>query len=117
MLFTVYTAPSGDLTNGVRAELITANDGVSLLGIRVNWTIKSEYLDCQFSSLRVKLNSGERTIDITVNDSSADFYNLICNKEYTPKVRGIKGGVSGSDIGNLVVFGSKLTSCDFLTSD
>ena len=87
---------------------------MSLLGIRVNWTIKSEYLNCQFSSLRVELNSGERTKDITVNDTSADFYNLDCNRQYTPKVRGTSGGISSSDIGNMVFFGSKLTSSNLV---
>ena len=95
---------------------------MSLLGIRVLWTIKSEHLNCQFTFLRVELNSGERGRDITVNDSSADFsadfYNLDCNRQYTPKVRGTAGGIGRSDIGNImVVFGSKLTSSDILTSD
>ena len=48
-----------DLTNGVRAQLITAADGVSLLGIKVLWTIKSEYLNCQLLNLRVQLNPGQ----------------------------------------------------------
>ena len=90
---------------------------MSLLGIRVLWTIKSQYLNCQFTSLRVELNSGERGRDITVNDSSADLYNLVCNRQYTPKVRGTSGGISSSDTGNLVFFGSKLTSSDILTYD
>ena len=114
-LYSVPAAPSGDFTNGLSAELIIDNDGVSLLGIRVLWTIKSEYLNCSFTSLRVQLNSGERNRDITVNDSSADLYNLDCNKQYTPKVRGIVVGVGTSDIGNMVFFGSKLTSSDILT--
>ena len=112
--FGICAAPSGDLTNGVSAELITANDGVSLLGIRVLWTIKSEYLDCQFTSLTVELNSGERGKDITVNDSSADFNYLDCNTEYIPKVRGFSGGIGSSDIGNSVFFGSKLTSFNLI---
>ena len=91
---------------------------MSLLGIRVLWTIKSEYLNCQFSSLSVELNSGERRRDITVNDSSADFYNPVCNRQYAPRVRGIIGGIVSSDIGNnMGFFGSKLTSSDVLTSD
>ena len=108
---------SGDFTHGTSAELITANDGVSLLGIRVLWTIKSEYLNCQFTFLRVELNSGEHGRDITVNDSSADFSNLNCNRQYIPKVRGASGGISSSGIGNIVFFGSKLTSSDILTFD
>ena len=78
------------------------------------WTIKSEYLNCQFSSLKVELNSGERRRDITVNDSSADLYNLDCNRQYTPRVRGATGGISSSDNGNMVFFGSKLTSSNLI---
>ena len=74
------------LTTGVHAELITGNDGVSLLGIRVMWTIKSEYLNCHFSNLRVELNPGQHSRDVTVNDSSADFRNIDCNEQYTPRV-------------------------------
>ena len=75
-----------ELTNGVSAELIIANDGVSLHGIRVSWTIKSKYSNCMFVSLRVDLNSGEVGKDITFSDNSAEFLNLDCNRQYTPRV-------------------------------
>ena len=46
--------PSANLTNGVTAMVITAPDG-ELLGIRVMWRIKSEYLGCHFTTLRAEL--------------------------------------------------------------
>ena len=46
-----------ELTNGVSAELIIVNDGVTLHGIRVSWTIKSKYSNCIYVSPRVDLNS------------------------------------------------------------
>ena len=87
-----------DLTNGVRAQLITADDGVSLHGIKVLWTIKSEYLSCQLSNLRLELNPGQHSRDITVNNRSADFYNLDCNEQYTPRVTAV---VSATEIQNI----------------
>ena len=79
-----------ELTNGVSAELINATDGVTLLGIRVLWTIKHQYLNCQYSSLRVELNPGELGKDITVSNNSAECLNLDCNRQYKPRVRAIK---------------------------
>ena len=78
---------------------------MSLLGIRVLWTIKSEYLNCQFSSLRVQLNPRGPSRDITVNDSLADFYNINCNTEYTPNVRVIAFGFAVQDFGDSLFFG------------
>ena len=92
-------------TNGVSAELITAADGVSLRGIRVLWTIRSQYLNCQFSSLRVELNSGELGRDITVNDSSAEFLNLRCNRQYRPRVRAVLMYTATEDDGDQLFFG------------
>ena len=68
--------------------LNTAPDG-ELLGIRVTWRIKSEYLGCQFTSLRVELNNNEVGKDISITDGIADFNNeqLDCNRLYTPRVR------------------------------
>ena len=77
-----------NLTNGITSELITATDGLSLLGIRVVWKIKSMYLKCPYSSLSVELRSrasGLQT-NITVNDSSAEFYNTTCNTLYSPRL-------------------------------
>ena len=45
---------SANLSDGVTAMVITAPDG-ELLGIRVMWRIKSEYLGCHFTTLRVEL--------------------------------------------------------------
>ena len=85
---------SANLTNGVTAVLIKAPDG-ELLGIRVTWTIKSEYLDCQFTTLRVELYISDPVAevgeDISVSNRTADFSSehLDCNKEYTPRVRAV----------------------------
>ena len=95
-----------NLTNGVQAELITANGGVSLLGIKVLWTIKSEYLNCPFSNLRVELNSYQHSRSITVSDSSADFYNLDCNEQYTPRVTAIVSAIEIQDIGDSLFYRS-----------
>ena len=67
--------------------LITAPDG-ELLGIRVEWRIKPQYLGCQFTTLRVELSPGQVGRDISVTDRTADFNNeqLDCNTQYTPKV-------------------------------
>ena len=92
------------LTNGVCAELITDDDGTSLLGIRVLWTIKSEYLNCQLSNLRVELNRIQHSRYITVSDSSADFYNLDCNEQYTPRVTAIVSGIQIQDIGENLLY-------------
>ena len=96
-----------NLTSGVYAELITANDGVSLLGIRVLWTIKSEYLNCPFSNLRVELNLGQHSRDITVKNVNrlADFYNLDCNEQYTPRVTAIVSTTEIQDIGDRLFYG------------
>lgn len=94
------------LTNGVRGELITTNNGVSLLGIRVSWTIKSEYLNCQFSRLEVWLNRGQHVIKraITVNDTSANFFNLDCNQQYTPRVTANVLGFQIQDTGDSIIY-------------
>ena len=85
---------SANLTNGVTAVLIRAPDG-ELLGIRMMWTIKPEYLDCRFTALRVELyisgpvaKVGE---DISVSNRTADFSSehFDCNEEYTPRVRAV----------------------------
>ena len=83
---------SANLTNGVTAVLIKAPDG-ELLGIRVTWTIKSEYLECQFTTLRVELYISGPVAkvgkDISVSNRTEDFSSehLDCNEEYTPRVR------------------------------
>ena len=99
------------LTTGIRSELITANDGVSLLGIRVLWRVKSEYSSCRFTQMRVELYPGPHTIIIDevtadVRDSSADFLNIDCNREYTPSVVAvISGNYQIQDTGDALFYG------------
>ena len=93
----------GNLTNGVSAELITATDGVSVLGIRVLWAIKPEFSVCQLSSLKVTLNSHSR--DITVSSHSAEFFNLDCNTWYTPCVSVISTQITIKDSGAALFYG------------
>ena len=103
---------SDKLTNGVSAELITASDGVSLRGIRVLWTTKSQYSNCQFTSLRVELNFGEVGKNITVNDTSAEFFSLDCNRQYTPRVRAATYFIAiDRDIGAQLFYGGKTHAC------
>ena len=94
-----------ELTNGVSAELIIANDGVTLHGIRVSWTIKSKYSNCIYVSPRVDLNSGEVGKDITFSDNSAEFLNLDCNRQYTPRVGATVSHTYISDNGNQLFYG------------
>ena len=69
--------------------------GGELLGIRVTWRIKSEYLGCGFTTLRVELYiSGpvaEVGKDISVSDRTIDFSSdhFDCNERYTPRVRAV----------------------------
>ena len=85
---------SANLTNGVTAVVNTAPDG-ELLGIRVTWRIKSEYLGCRFTTLRVELSSSgpeaEVGKNINISDRTVDFSSdqLDCNEEYTPRVRAV----------------------------
>ena len=75
---------SATLTNGVTATLISASDG-ELLGIRVEWSIKSEFRGCEYRSLRVQLNELVSR-DINATDRRAVFSKeqLDCNTQYTP---------------------------------
>ena len=100
---------SDNLTNGVTADLIIGADGVSLLGIRVVWSITPEYLSCQFASLKVELNFGELGKDINVTDRSADFFSnrLDCNRQYRPRVRANLSGRFKTDDGISVFYGGK----------
>ena len=72
------------MTYGINATLNSAPDGQFLLGIRVEWKIKSEYLGCQFTTLKVELNTGEDSRNISVDDNNDQ---LVCNTHYTPRVR------------------------------
>ena len=96
--------------NGITAELITATDGLNLLGIRVLWKIKSVYLKCSFSLLRVELRSSANRLqrDITVNDSSAEFYTIICNRWYSPRVIALYSEIYVENIGNELFYGGSL---------
>ena len=102
---------SANVTNGVTAMLKTAPDG-KLLGIRVEWSIKSEYSLCQFTTLRVELNNNEVGKDISVTDGIADFPgdHLQCNRQYTPRVMAVISAASKIDIGaSLFYVGKTLT--------
>ena len=100
---------SDNLTNGVTAMLFTASDGE--LGIRVMWSIKPEYLNCQFTTLRVELNDNEISKDISVHETFKDFSEALdCNRHYTPKVTASFSGFSKSDSGAMLLYGSK-TNC------
>ena len=107
-------SPENLTTNpGVIANLKAIPNG-ELLGIRVEWSIKSKYSNCQFSILRVELIlrqtrrvGAHRDIDIT--DTVADFNNeqLDCNVEYTPRVWAVLSGniaVDKSDDGIAVFY-------------
>ena len=89
--------------------MIIGADGVSLLGIRVMWSIKPEYLGCQFTTLRVELNVGEFVKDINATDRSANFFSnrLDCNRQYRPRVRAILSGRYRTDDGISVFYGGK----------
>ena len=68
--------------------LLLLHDG-ELLGIRVRWSLKPEYLGCQYQyDSRVELNPGPivRDIGAKITDGTADFSNemLDCNTQYTP---------------------------------
>ena len=73
---------SDNLTDGVTAMLFTASDGE--LGIRVMWSVKPEYQDCQFTTLRVELNDNEIGKDISVYETFKDFSEALdYNRHYT----------------------------------
>ena len=82
---------------------------MSLLGIRVMWSIKPENLSCQFTLLRVELNVGELGRDINVTDRSADFFSdrLDCNRQYRPRVLAVLSGRFRTDDGSSVFYGGK----------
>ena len=75
--------------------MVNTAPGGELLGVRVTWRIKSEYLGCRFTALRVELHiSGpvaEVGKDISVSDRTVDFSSdhLDCNEQYTPRVRAV----------------------------
>lgn len=51
------------------------SDGVSLLGIRVLWTISSVYTrSCQYQPIRLELH-GNHAREVTVSDTSTEFFN------------------------------------------
>ena len=65
--------------------------GGEFLGIRVEWSIKSEYSHCQFTTSRVELNNNEIGKGIDIGDGVADFScdHLQCNRKYTPRVKAV----------------------------
>ena len=56
--------------------LNTAPDG-ELLGIRVEWRIKAQYLGCQFNTLGVELNHGQAGRDISVTERTVYLNNVV----------------------------------------
>ena len=67
------------------------------------WSIKPEHLDCQFATLRVKLNDYDEVgQDINVHETFKDFSeahdDLDCNRFYTPKVTTSFSGLSKSEL-------------------
>ena len=82
---------------------------MSLLGIRVMWSIKPEYLSCQFASLEVELNIDELGKDINVTDRSADFFSdcLDCNRQYRPRVKAVLSEMITTDDGTPAFYGGK----------
>ena len=103
---------SDNLTDGVTAMLFNISDGE--LGIRVMWSIKPEYQDCQFTTLRVELNDNEVSKDVSVHETFKDLSeaadHLDCNRHYTPKVTAHLSGLSKSDSGAMLLYGSKTNS-------
>ena len=93
--------------------LITAPGG-ELLGIRVEWRIKPQYLICLFTTLRVELNPGQVCKNISVNNRTADFSNeqLDCNTRYTPRVTAVipqtdSYSISNNNSGTPLPYGGK----------
>ena len=82
----------GNITNGVKAELIHTDSGY-LFGIRVSWSwLLSDPVDC-FQSPEVELSSSleqiRRALNSTSRNNSVEFNitDLDCNKMYLPIVR------------------------------
>ena len=92
--------------------LITAPDG-ELLGIRVEWSIKPEYLGCRFETLRVELNDNEVGKNISINEGFKDFSgadHLDCNRQYKPRVRAGILRISPRDYGAPLFYRGKINS-------
>ena len=96
--------------------LLTAPNG-ELLGIRAEWSIKSEYLHCQFTTLRVELND-EVGKDISVTDGAADFSgdHFQCNRRYTPRVKAVLSKVLRMDYSAPLSYESADSSNVLITS-
>ena len=98
--------------------MVTTAPDRELLGIRVTWRIKSEYLGCQFTILRVELYisgpEAEVGKDISVYNTTVDFSSdhLDCNKRYTPRVRAVHvsstSTVTVTDVGVQVIYRGNL---------
>ena len=105
------------VTNGVRAELIIDNDEVSILGVRVLWRISLVYTgSCQYPPIRVELNPGGHVKEVTVDDTSAEFFNLECNTWYTPRVQSIFDApeIDSRDIGAPFIYGGNYCTGSYL---
>ena len=98
----------GGITDGVNAELIRADSGI-LLGIRVSWSwLSSVPAEC-FQSPVVELSYVTKkfhiTLEFTSRNNSVEFFDLVCNRMYTPIVRATVRDVPLHDNGNALYFG------------
>ena len=92
------------LTTGVNAQLVTDTDGVTLIGIRVFWTVKPQYITCQYRNLRTHLftspNVHELYSMILAHGTSSHVYNdgdLLCNEHYQTRITYSLGNIGVSD--------------------
>ena len=106
------------LTTGVNAQLVTDTDGVTLIGIRVLWTVKSQYISCQYRYLRAHLFTDPnvhrlKSIILAHGTSSHVFNNgdLLCNEHYRTRITYSLGitGVGDQNFQLRLFYGSRCT--------
>lgn len=92
------------LTTGVNAQLVTDTDGVTLIGIRVFWTVKPQYITCQYRNLRTHLFTSPNVHGIysmiLAHGTSSHVYNdgdLLCNEHYQTRITYSLGNIGVSD--------------------
>ena len=103
-LYVLHIKITGNITDGVHADLIRSDNGL-LLGIRVSWSwLSSDPPEC-FQSPEVQLSSNigiaiQRTLDSTSHNNSVEYHNteLDCNQMYLPIVRAINNGIRLFDV-------------------
>ena len=93
----------GGITDGVNAELIHT-DGGFLLGIRVSWSWSSSVpTDCFHSPVvELSYNTGRirKIHNIISRNNSVEYFNLVCNKMYSPTVRATLRDIQDFENGN-----------------